>query len=86
MNDIDDDSGQKYDTIGEIETTLGSVLHAKNKTFMDRLQFQGEQKKIGVLIVTAESVEESNEAATFRLQWENVNNGGGCFGICGRRE
>ena len=57
MVDIDDDAGEKYDTIGEVETTLGSVLHAKNSTFMDRLCFQGEVKKIGVLIVRAESVE-----------------------------
>ena len=85
MNDIDD--GGEYEEIGNIEVTLGSILHSKNQTFMDRLQFQGSEKKIGQIIVRAEPVEETNMAATFKLEWSNVNNiGGGCIGMCGRRQ
>ena len=87
MNDLDDDEGKEVEEIGSIETTLGAVLHARKKTFMDRLTYQGEEKRIGVIIVRAELVEETNETAKFRLQWSNVNTQtGGCFGMCRRRQ
>ena len=58
MHDIDDDDN--YDVIGDIETTLGAVLHSRNQMFMDRLQFEGKENKIGVIMVRGEAVEETN--------------------------
>ena len=85
MIDIDDDEGA-YEEIGALETTLGAILHAKKQTFMDRLTFEGSEKKIGVVIVRAEPVKETKLAASFKLQWNDVNNGSaGCLGICGSR-
>ena len=87
MNDIDDDEGKTYDIIGELETTLGAIMHARKMTFMDRLIYQGNEKRNGVLIVRAELVEETNDTAKFRLQWSNVNTRtGGCFSMCRRRQ
>ena len=65
MHDIDDDDN--YDVIGDIETTLGAVLHSRNQMFMDRLQFEGKENKIGVIMVRGEAVEETNQTASFRL-------------------
>ena len=37
INDVD--VGAQQDLIGSKETTVGSILHAKNSTWMDRLEF-----------------------------------------------
>ena len=37
MNDVDD--GGEFETIGELETTMGAIMHARKKTFMDKLTF-----------------------------------------------
>ena len=80
---IDGDLGGKYDFIGELETTLGALMGARNQLFMDRLSRNGSEKKNGVLIVRVEAVAESNMAAKFQLKWTNVNNTTrGCFGMC----
>ena len=54
----DADVGGKQDLIGSKETTVGSILHAKNSTWMDRLEFQGSEKHRGVIIVRAENITE----------------------------
>ena len=81
---MDSDLNGTYDFIGELETTVGALMGAKNQVFMDRLQSQdGEVKRIGVLIVRVEAVTESNQAAKFKFKWSHVNNLiPGCFGMC----
>ena len=57
MNDID--AGGEFEMIGELETTMGAIMHARKKTFIDKLSFEGTSKKRGIIIVRAEPVEES---------------------------
>lgn len=60
---IDGDGGDNFDTIGEIETTMGALMGAKKQTFEDDLAFKG--KKAGRLIVRTEAQQQSNEVLTF---------------------
>ena len=84
MNDVD--PGGVFEKIGEIETTMGAIMHARKHTFMDKLAFEGSEKKIGMIIVRAEEIHQTNLTAKFQLEWLNVNNtAGGCLGMCGRR-
>ena len=56
INDVD--VGGQHDLIGAKETTVGSILHANNSTWMDRLEFKGSEKHRGVIIVRAENITE----------------------------
>ena len=70
INDVD--TGGEQELIGSREVTLGSILHAKNSTWMDRLEFEGSEKHRGIILVRAEIVKKDNKVAKFRMQWINV--------------
>ena len=62
---IDGDFGGKFDFLGEMETTVGAVMGARNQVFMGKLSRGGvEGKRNGVIMVRAEAVADSNMAAT----------------------
>ena len=81
INDVD--TGGAHDLIGSRETMIGSILHAKNQTWMERLEFQGSEKHRGIIIVRAENVESSNAVAKFKLNWQNIRETKTCLGMCG---
>ena len=52
---IDDDGSGSFDTIGEIETTMGALMGAKAQTYSAPLTHRGATNR-GTLIVRAEAV------------------------------
>lgn len=83
---IDGDGDGEYDTIGSLETTVGALMGAKAQTFKGTLSHNG-KSNTGQLIVLTEAVQMSNEQATFRLQWQNVDNlSPGCLCILGEAQ
>lgn len=82
MVDSDDKSGEDNDIIGEVVTTMGSLMGAKKQTFTADLSHQGKQNR-GQLIVRTQAIEQSNLVACMQLTWQNVHNvAGGCLGMC----
>ena len=82
INDVD--TGDDQELIGSREVTLGAILHAKNSTWMERLEFQGSEKHRGIILVRAETVQKDNKVAKFRMQWSNVRQTKSCMGLCGK--
>jgi len=53
--------------IGEIETTLGNIMGAKQQTFQGDLKIQSDKRSRGRLIVRAEGLQKSNTAIKFQI-------------------
>ena len=82
---IDGDGGSDYDTIGEVEVTMGKLMGAKKQTWTANLTYQGNSNR-GEIIVRTQAMEMSNEVAKFSLRVQNAQNlGGGCIGMCQER-
>ena len=82
MVDADDDKGLNCEAIGEVETTMGSLMGAPRQTFTANLTHQGQQNR-GQLIVRTQALETSNLVTSWNLRWQNVSNQiGGCLGMC----
>ena len=69
---VDVDLNDNFDLIGEIETSMGSIMGSKNQVFMGRLVRNGSEKHNGIILVRAESVMESNDVAIFSKCWSDV--------------
>jgi hypothetical protein len=81
---IDDDGSNSFDLIGVCETTLGTIMGAKQQTFTGNLHIPSDKKSRGMLIVRAEGLEASNTAIKFHIAAEQLSNiQGGCLGMCG---
>ena len=80
---IDWDGDGEFDTIGSVETMLGSIMGAKYQTFTADLTLEDSSKGRGLITVRAEAVKESNVTAHFQMRWSNLNNKKtGCLGMC----
>lgn len=80
---IDGDGDGDYDTIGELNTTMGSLMGARAQMFTGTLTDKHGNGNRGQIIVRTEAIQESNEAIAFSLSMREVNNmGGGCMGMC----
>jgi hypothetical protein len=78
---IDGDGHGDYDTIGYCETTIGKIMGSKAQTFKAQLEHDG--KKCGEIIIRAEAIQETNQAAQMTMSWSNVTNSiPGCLGLC----
>ena len=83
---IDDDGSGSYETIGEVETSMGAVMGAKAQTFSAPLTHKGSANR-GTIVVRAEAVQESNAHAEFSFRWQNLNNfSSGFIGIGKKRK
>jgi hypothetical protein len=82
---VDVDNGESFDTIGEIETTMGNLMGASRQTFTGNLTHSGASNR-GSLIVRTQAIEQSNFVAKWNLRWQNIGNMvGGCMGMCQER-
>ena len=80
---IDWDGAGEYDTIGHVETTLGSIMGAKAQKLTADLHLEGKGSSRGLIIIRAEAIKESNVTAHFQMRWTNLNNKrAGCMGMC----
>ena len=70
---IDGDGAGDYDTIGEIEVTMGQLMGARAQTFNGNLSFKGQSNR-GQIIVRTEAIQESNEWISYRMRVQNANN------------
>ena len=59
---IDGDGDGDYDTIGEVETTMGQLMGALKQTFTADLKKNGQANR-GQLIVRTQAIQQSNEVA-----------------------
>ena len=83
---IDGDGSGDYDTIGEVEVTMGKLMGAPKQTWTANLQINGQGNR-GQIIVRTQAVQQSNEVAKFSIRLTNVHNiSGGCMGMCQGRE
>ena len=81
---IDDDGAGSFDMIGSLETTMGTIMGAKQQTFNGNLMIPSDKKSRGLLIIRAEAIQNSNTAVKFQLACtELANITGGCLGMCG---
>lgn len=65
---VDDDGSGSYDTIGEIQTSMGALMGAKAQTYTQPLEYQGAKNR-GSIIVRAQAVASSNRNAEFTFKW-----------------
>jgi hypothetical protein len=56
----DDDGKNSFDEIGHVETTMGSIMGARAQTWTGALEYKGSTKNRGKIIVSAESIAQSN--------------------------
>lgn len=83
---VDDDGKGSFDTIGEVETSMGALMGAKAQTYSAALSYQGNTKNRGTIIVRAQAVQSSNINAEFSFKWQNLNNlSSGFIGIGKKR-
>ena len=83
---IDGDAdGEEYDKIGEVNTTMGELVGAKNQVWEAKLSKKAKGKKnSGTIIVRSEILNVSNMVTDFSTRLENVNNKtSDCLGMCG---
>ena len=79
---IDGDGDGDYDTIGEMEVTLGKILGAKGQAHKGKLSFNGSDDR-GKVQVRAEVQNAKDEFAKWRLRWTDIKNlSAGCLGFC----
>ena len=67
---IDDDGSNSFDLIGDVETTLGNIMGAKQQTFQGDLKIPSDKRSRGRLIVRAEGLEKSNISCNFQVACE----------------
>ena len=67
---IDDDGSNSFDLIGDVETTLGNIMGAKQQTFQGDLTIPSDKRSRGRLIVRAEGLEKSNISCNFQVACE----------------
>lgn len=80
---IDGDGGGDFETIGEVQVTMGKLMGAKRQIWTENLTFEGRANR-GQIIVRTQAIIQSNEVVKWRLKWQNVRNvEGGCLGMCG---
>ena len=83
---IDGDGDGDYDTIGEVETTMGKLVGALKQTWTANLM-KGGQGNRGQIIVRTMAVATTNEVAKMTLRIANANNvTTGCMGMCPERQ
>lgn len=71
MEDVD--SSTSAELIGEVETTLASIMGKKAQTFEAEL-LHNNQKNRGNIIVRAESMKQSNKTVKMQFTWSNCGN------------
>jgi len=74
--DIDDARAdlKKADVLGEVSTTMASVVSSVSGSFCEKLMYRGGSKKsAGTITVVAEEVKESNAEVTFALAGKNLD-------------
>ena len=82
---IDGDGTGDYDTIGEVQVTMGNLMGASKQMWTGNLEWQYNTNR-GQIIVRTEAVQTSNEAVRIHPVVVNANNdGGGCLGMCKER-
>ena len=82
---IDGDGDGDYDTIGEVETTMGKLMGALKQTWTADLLKSGQSNR-GKIIVRSQAVATSNEVAKMAVRIQGANNlAGGCMGMCPER-
>ena len=69
---IDGDGGGDFDTIGEVEVTMGKLMGAKKQMWTANLSYQGNSVNRGEIIVRTQAMETSNEVAKFSLRVQNA--------------
>ena len=75
---VDYDGPDKFDLIGEVFTTLGDLVGAKNQTSI--FDVQNKQNKTGKLILRCEKVRECNETVFIEIFGKDLHKCGGFFG------
>ena len=83
---IDDDGGDSddpyYDIIGSTNMTLSAIMAAKGQTLSKPLLVPGKRKQRGMIIVRAESIQESNHQVSFQISTTGLRNKApSCFGM-----
>lgn len=68
--EVRDDDGQSSEEIGFVETTIGSLVGAKNQTSILELHTKSTQKSQGKLVVRCDRVSEGCEF--FNMKWQGV--------------
>ena len=71
MEDVD--SSTSAELIGEVETTLASIMGKRAQTFEAEL-LHNNQKNRGNIIVRAESMKQSNKTVKMQFTWSNCGN------------
>ena len=71
MEDVD--SSTSAELIGEVETTLASIMGKKAQTFEAEL-LHNNKKNRGNIIVRAESMKQSNKTVKMQFTWSNCGN------------
>ena len=71
MEDVD--SSTSAELIGEVETTLASIMGKRAQTFEAEL-LHNNQKNRGNIIVRAESMKQSNKTVKMQFNWSNCGN------------
>jgi hypothetical protein len=62
-----DNSGGKYELIGQMETTLGAIMGAKNQTFIQPLSHPSVSGARGNIIIKGDSITESNWEVSMKI-------------------
>ena len=65
---IDGDGGGDFETIGEVEVTMGKLMGAKKQTWQANLAYNG-NANCGEIIVRTQALATSNEVAKMSLRW-----------------
>lgn len=71
MEDVD--SKTSSELIGEVETTLASIMGKRAQTLETEL-LHHQQKNRGVIIVRAESLNQTNKTVSMQFSWNNCGN------------
>ncbi len=72
---VKDECGDEvYETIGLVETTLGTIMGSKNQTFSSDLRLEGGKGQLGYIIIKADSVKDSNWDVSLRIEAEDLPN------------
>ena len=69
---IDGDGSGDFETIGEVEVTMGQLMGAKKQMWTANLSYQGNSTNRGQIIVRTQALETSNEVAKFSLRVQNA--------------
>ena len=75
--DADNDSGSQYDSLGEAQFELGTVVGSRNCTLL--LNLTEGSKLMGKTVIRAEPIGGNNEAFTFKFEGHNLGKSYFCF-------